>query len=78
MLNGIITLSKADYAISITGIAGPDGATKDKPIGLVYIGVSYKGKNTVEKFIFNGTRQDIRERATTMALDNLRRLILKS
>ena len=75
MLDGILALSKADYAISITGIAGPGGATKDKPVGLVYIGVSHKGKNKVEKFIFSGTRQDIRERATTVALDSIRRLI---
>ena len=77
MLDGILNLSKADYAISITGIAGPGGATKDKPVGLVYIGVSYRGKNKVEKFIFNGTRDDVRERATTVALDAVRRLILK-
>ena len=75
MLDGILNLSKADYAISVTGIAGPGGATKDKPVGLVYIGVSYRGKNKVEKFIFNGTREDVRERATTIALDTVRRLI---
>ncbi|WP_413852951.1 competence/damage-inducible protein A [Candidatus Ruminimicrobium bovinum] len=75
MLDGILNLSKADYAISVTGIAGPGGATKDKPVGLVYIGVSYRGKNKVEKFIFNGTREDVRERATTVALDTVRRLI---
>jgi len=78
MLDGILSLSKTDYAISITGIAGPGGATKDKPVGLVYIGVSYKGKNNVGKFVFNGTRADVRERATTVALDSIRRLILKT
>ncbi len=78
MLNGLLNLSGSDYAISVTGIAGPSGATKDKPVGLVYIGISYKGKNIVEKFMFNGTRQDIRERATNIALDNIRRLILKN
>ena len=78
MLNGILNLSGSDYAISVTGIAGPGGATKDKPVGLVYIGVSYKGKNFVEKFMFNGTREEIRERATTIALDNIRRIILKN
>jgi len=78
MLDGILKLSNADYAISVTGIAGPGGATKDKPVGLVYIGVSHRGKNKVEKFIFNGTRADVRERATTVALDSIRRLILKT
>ena len=77
MLDGIINLSGADFAVSITGIAGPGGGTKDKPVGLVYIGTSFKGKNEVNKFLFLGTRQDIRERAVNVALDCLRRLILK-
>ena len=78
MLNGILNLSKADYAVSITGIAGPDGGTKEKPVGLVYIGTSYNGNNEVNKFKFLGKRQDIRERAVNVALDSLRRTILKT
>lgn len=78
MLNGILNLSKSDYAISVTGIAGPNGATEDKPIGLVFIGISYKGDNEILKYKFLGTRTDIRERATTIALDSIRRKILKT
>lgn len=78
MLNGILSLSKSEYAVSITGIAGPGGATKEKPVGLVYIGVSFNGNNEVNKCQFLGTRQDIRERATNVALDSLRRTILKT
>ncbi len=78
MLNGILSLSKSEYAISVTGIAGPDGGSEEKPIGLVYIGVSFNGNNEVNKYLFLGTRQDIRERATNVALDSLRRLILKT
>ena len=78
MLNGIISLSKSEYAISITGIAGPGGGSNEKPVGLVYIGVSFNGNNEVNKFQFLGTRQDIRERATNVALDSIRRLILKT
>ena len=78
MLNGILNLSKSEYAVSITGIAGPGGATKEKPVGLVYIGVSFNGNNEVNKCQFLGTRQDIRERATNVALDSLRRTILKT
>ncbi|MDD3053384.1 MAG: competence/damage-inducible protein A [Endomicrobiaceae bacterium] len=78
MLNGILNLSKSDYAISVTGIAGPNGATEDKPIGLVFIGISYKGDNEIFKYNFLGTRTDIRERATTVALDSIRRKILKT
>ena len=78
MLNGILSLSKSEYAVSITGIAGPGGGSVEKPVGLVYIGVSFNGNNEVNKFQFLGTRQDIRERATNIALDSLRRLILKT
>ncbi len=78
MLNGILNLSKSEYAVSITGIAGPGGATKEKPVGLVYIGVSFNGNNEINKCQFLGTRQDIRERATNVALDSLRRTILKT
>jgi nicotinamide-nucleotide amidase len=78
MLNGILNLSKAEYAVSVTGIAGPDGGSIEKPVGLVYIGVSFNGNNEVNKFQFLGTRQDIRERATNVALDSLRRLIFKT
>ena len=78
MLNGILSLSKSEYAVSITGIAGPGGATKEKPVGLVYIGVSFNGNNEINKCQFLGTRQDIRERATNVALDSLRRTILKT
>ncbi len=78
MLNGILKLSKSEYAVSITGIAGPDGGSAEKPVGLVYIGVSFNGNNEVNKCMFLGTRQDIRERATNVALDSLRRLILKT
>ena len=78
MLNGILKLSKSEYAISITGIAGPDGGSAEKPVGLVYIGVSFNGNNEVNKCMFLGTRQDIRDRATNVALDSLRRLILRT
>lgn len=78
MLTGILNLSKADYAVSITGIAGPDGGTNEKPVGLVYIGTSFKGNNEVTKCMFLGTRQDIRDRATNCALDLIRRKILKT
>lgn len=40
MLDGILNLSKSDYAISVTGIAGPSGGTQNKPVGLVYIGMA--------------------------------------
>jgi nicotinamide-nucleotide amidase len=78
MLDGILNLSKAEYAVSITGIAGPDGGTNEKPVGLVYIGTSFNGNNEVTKCVFLGTRQDIRDRATNCALDLIRRIILNT
>lgn len=78
MLNGILNLSDSDYAVSVTGIAGPDGAVENKPVGLVFIGVSYKGENEILKYKFLGTRSDIRERTVNVALDCIRRKILKT
>ena len=69
-------LSGADYAISLTGIAGPDGGTPEKPVGLVYIGVAAPDGTVVSRFMFGGLRADIRERAANQALDLLRRKLL--
>lgn len=77
MVNGILSLSKADTALSVTGIAGPDGGTEEKPVGLVYIACSVCGRVRVEKFQFRGSRQKIRESATTQALTLLRMCILE-
>ena len=63
----------ADYAISITGIAGPDGGTEEKPVGLVYIAIAYAAGVTVTHRKFLGDRQRIRVFTTQHALDFLRR-----
>ncbi|MDR3257093.1 MAG: competence/damage-inducible protein A [Endomicrobium sp.] len=73
MAEGILKLSGSDYAFSVTGIAGPDGGTKEKPIGLVYIGFTDKKETKSFRFNFNGTRDDVRERAVNTVLDLLRR-----
>ena len=61
-------LFKTDCAISVTGIAGPDGGTAEKPVGLVYVGIYYKEAVCVHKFLFSGNREIIRQRAAVMAL----------
>ena len=61
--------------ISTTGIAGPTGATDDKPIGLVFIGIALKNHSFVVKSIFNGNRHSIQNRATLKAFDELRKII---
>lgn len=75
MAEGIAKTSGADIGIATTGIAGPDGGTEDKPVGLVYIGLSIKGKTTVTEYHYTGKRNQIRERATMYALDLLRKAL---
>ncbi len=71
MLCGAIALTDADAAVCTTGIAGPGGATADKPVGLVYIGVRYKGKSKVAKHVFSGSREEVIKQAEQCALEML-------
>lgn len=66
---GIKELTGASIGVSTTGIAGPTGGTLDKPVGLVYIGVCTEKGATAYKFLFNGTRQEIREQTAIKALE---------
>jgi nicotinamide-nucleotide amidase len=73
MALGILKLAESDYGLSVTGIAGPGGATKEKPVGLVYMGLASKKGVQAFKYNFSGSRDDIRRRASNYALDLLRR-----
>ena len=77
MVQGISLLTKADVTVSVTGLAGPDGGTKEKPVGLVYIGCNVKGKAVVEEYHFAGDRTHIREEAVVAALALLRKCVLE-
>ena len=77
MAKGAALLLKADVAVAVTGIAGPDGGTEEKPVGLVYIGCCVKGELTVKEYHFSGTRGQIREATTSAALILMRSCILK-
>ena len=66
---------KTDVGISTTGIAGPDGGTKDKPVGLVYIGIKVKDEVKVFKRELKGDRNKIRQRAMMHALYNLLKIL---
>ena len=68
---------KTDIAISTTGIAGPDGGTKDKPVGLVYIGIKVKDEVKVFRRELKGDRNKIRQRAMMHALYNLLKILSK-
>jgi len=60
--------AETDAALSVTGVAGPDGGTKKCPVGTVYIGCSLKGVTVVEHHIFAGNRAEVRKAATNCAL----------
>ena len=78
MARGGMEFSDSDVCIAVTGIAGPDGGTKEKPVGLVFGGCCVRGETEVEKWNFRGSRQEIREQSAMAALDLLRRMILKN
>ena len=67
----------ADIGVSITGVAGPDGGTPEKPVGLVYIGVAAGGRVRAVENHFIGIRADIRRRSTQMALQLIRETLLE-
>jgi len=73
MAKGATDRAKSDVALSITGIAGPDGGTDEKPVGLVYIGLDLLGEVKVMKMDSWGSRDNVRRRAVSQALDMLRR-----
>jgi len=72
MAEGSLAACGADVAISITGIAGPDGGSKAKPVGLVFMALAQTGKDAlVKRYVFAGTRTDIRRAAVGAALELL-------
>ncbi len=77
MAKGMRTRAATDYAISVTGIAGPNGGSEEKPVGLVFIGYSDDRETKSLKIILPGDRYLIRWRASSAALDYLRRQIIK-
>lgn len=77
MALGAARAAKADAAVSVTGIAGPDGGTEEIPVGTVYIGTVVCGSAAVRKYHFTGSRTQVREAAAAAALTQLREGILK-
>ena len=78
MALGGVLAADADACVAVTGIAGPDGGTQEKPVGLVFLSCCIKDEVSVEECHFHGTRAEIREQAATAALDLLRRAIIKN
>jgi nicotinamide-nucleotide amidase len=75
MADGARAALGADAAVAVTGIAGPDGGTPEKPVGLVYVGVVTPAARSTESFVFSGDREAVRTRATVLSLHALRRLL---
>ncbi|MDP9048610.1 MAG: nicotinamide-nucleotide amidohydrolase family protein, partial [Bacteroidota bacterium] len=75
MVQGALLNFKSDYAIAVTGIAGPDGGTADKPVGTVWIAVASVMKLVIRKFTFGNKRQQNIERSATAALGMLNILL---
>jgi len=76
MAEGIRQRAGVDFGLSVTGIAGPGGGTNDKPVGLVFVGLSDEQHTEHRRFILPGDRFLIRSRASQAALDLLRRRIM--
>ncbi|MCF6464678.1 competence/damage-inducible protein A [Clostridium sp. Cult2] len=75
MAKGLLKKTGVDITLSTTGIAGPTGGTKSKPVGLVFIGIATNNNSYSIKSIFNGDRKSIQNRAALKAFDELRRFL---
>ncbi len=76
MAVGVRRLAGTDFGIGITGIAGPDGGTAEKPVGLTYVGLAWEGESLAREYRFLSHREVNKVRASQMALELLRRRLL--
>ena len=77
MAEGVREVSGTDIGVSVTGIAGPTGATKDKPVGLVYIGISTKDSTNVRELRLEGDRTQNRQNSMRNMFDIIYEILIK-
>lgn len=77
MAVGCRTLVHSDLAVSTVGIAGPGGATADKPVGLVYVGLAWDGGSASVNYSWSGTRREVQSRTAKLALNRVRLHLLR-
>jgi len=69
MARGVIAATGAHCGISVTGVAGPDGGTREKPVGTVWVGVSLPSETMSRQYNFTGNRDEVREQAVKAAME---------
>jgi len=77
MARGMMQRADTDFAISVTGVAGPDGGSEEKPVGTVWFGLADRETVKTVKVVFPGDRYLIRWRSSQAALDLLRRRLIR-
>jgi nicotinamide-nucleotide amidase len=75
MLEGVKNLAGSDYAIAVSGVAGPTGGTEEKPVGTVYIGILTPTNKEIFYSLFNGSRKDVQEQSTVFAIEKLAEIL---
>ncbi len=75
MAQSMRKLAKTDFGIGVTGIAGPTGGSKEKPVGTVFIAINSRKKNICKKYHFKGNRAAIRKKTALKSLELLRIII---
>lgn len=75
MAEGAARTAGCEVSLSVTGVAGPDGGTEERPVGLVYIGCHMRGRTVAERHLFDGDRMAVRRAAAETALRLLKRML---
>ena len=76
MLQGIFQATGSDLPVAVSGIAGPGGGTKEKPVGTVFVGVANQKNIVIKKFLFKGSRENIRKESAQKAAELVQSLII--